>query len=277
MSGEVANLTLGKVAVAALQILSEAVEQQSSRREEFDWPHGAEERLAGQVLSWMEQFVGGSLGERRKELGLQMRAELMALLGEIEPQLAMALLCSLPGAERRGYTWSRLAVNLGVSDAQIATWEAEAQAQLGERVTERTPFLAYLKGQATAVGGPASEHIEQQALRVERLEQEEVSFSPKRSAEERFSQEQVGKMDAVAHADSLEDLVEMARSEASFDLRRYVGADIELRIRQAFHRVGVEELEQVAALFATEDRLAVTLIGARLQLELGGEEGRVHG
>lgn len=283
------ELEFGSVASSALQLLAEAVEQETTRR-------GASERQsesmqAGLVASWLEQFAGGPLWERRKELGLQLRAELMELLGGMEPQLATAMLCVLPGAERRGYTAERLAVSLGVAVGQIAAWESEAYTRLGELVSERTPLLAFLKGQAGEgssgrdgqqmyAGGASETGRSIEGLPLTVVSQKTlVSLADGRSEVAAplpvLPEREVSL--SVLSAEAVETLLQSARTEADFDLRRYVVASLELRIRQAFHRLGVDESAQVESLFSEGDRVAVALVGARMTLEMGGEEENTDG
>ncbi|ARU59982.1 hypothetical protein CBW65_02075 [Tumebacillus avium] len=283
------ELEFASVASSALQLLAEAVEQETTRR-------GASERQsesmhAGLVASWLEQFAGGPLWERRKELGLQLRAELMELLGGMEPQLATALLCVLPGAERRGYTAERLAVSLGVAVGQIAAWEGEAYTRLGELVSEWTPLLAFLKGQAGAGArgragqqmdsGDASEadrSVDGSSLAVVR-QKTLVSSEDGRSVEAAplaVLPDKEALLSALS-AEAVEALLQSAGAEADFDLRNYVAASLELRIRQAFHRFGVAASEQVESLFSESERVAVALVSARMTLEMGGEEEQADG
>ncbi|TCP58270.1 hypothetical protein EV586_102724 [Tumebacillus sp. BK434] len=285
------ELEFGRVAVEALQVLADAVEQDATRRGAGE--RQAESFLAGQVSAWLEQYAGAPLWERRKELGLQLRSELMDLLSGMEPQLATALLCGLPGAARRGYSAQRLAGSLGVEAVQIAAWEAQAYARLGELATERTPLLAFLQARV-GEGGEASYGAQTDSLEVST---QDTSHHAEGLQNSMVSQDGCGSHEAgrfvsdvtlatvrqaevspsALSAEAVAGLLKSARAEADFDLRTFVSAGLELRIRQAFHRFGRSEQEQVESLFSEEERAAVALIGARMTLEMNGEEETADG
>jgi hypothetical protein len=196
---------------------------------------GVSEERFSQMCNWVESYLGQSLQRPRPEiehvwlaLAKQMREELSSLLAELEPTHAMALLCHLPTAHQRGYSWQRLAGRLHVEEGQLLEWEGQAYVSLLERVGEQTPFLQFL-----------SQRIQEAEETAEQLQAK---------------------------------LIEQAAHDPSFDLRRYLLPSFELAIRQAYHRVGVNEGDRVLTLFAEEDRWLVELVGARIQLETTGVE-----
>jgi hypothetical protein len=68
--------------------------------------------------------------------------------------------------------------------------------------------------------------------------------------------------------------LEEARRNPDLDLRAHVSPALELKIRQAYHRLGLLERARVTALFSKEEAFAVALVGARMLLEMqGGREG----
>jgi transcriptional regulator with XRE-family HTH domain len=244
--------SFARVVTAALQLLSEAVEREWTSREAWLEQSAVPEPLARKIVAWLDTFGNGALFEQRKQAAKQLRGELAELLGALEPQMATALLCRLPGAKRRGYSQKRLAAGLGVEGEQVRKWEEDAYARLGELVSDRTPLLKFLQERVLEESGFCSGETgsRAEAAKAGRAEAELAMLAP----------------------GEFERLLMQAGSEADFDVRTYVGAARELVIRQALHREGVEAVEQVEALFSDAERLAVRLIAARMKLEMAGKE-----
>jgi hypothetical protein len=240
---------------ACAQLLSEGVEREWLSV--MEW-HG-QSRLSPEAFGAAVELVEGyvrvavvrDVGRHRTELrqmAKQVREEFGTLLEGMEARRSMALLCGLPQAERMGYSLKELAGQLGVGLADVQRWEEEAYRQVWERVSERTPFLAWVK----------------QAVGVEDGQVVSVAAGCEERVEEAGGRGPEGQ----------EGLLHEARWNAKFDLREYVGAELELLIRQAAHRVGVEAASRVKGLFSEKEGMAVELVLERMKLEMSEEEAR---
>ncbi|PWK13412.1 hypothetical protein [Tumebacillus permanentifrigoris] len=213
-----------------VQFLSEAIEREWRTLEERRFHSQLQGPRFDLVGNWLEQFAGHEIWSnahvRREEVlryARGVREELGVVLGQIEPPCAMAVLCGLPAAQSLGYAPARLAASLGVADAQVLAWEQAGYLQIRAVLSERTPLLAFLHAQA----------LEQQA-----------------------------EPEAAPVPETLERLLVEASTNPDFDLRRYVKPAVELRIRQWFHKWGMESE------YREEDRVAVALVQERMKLEL---------
>jgi hypothetical protein len=214
---------------------------------------GIGERLFSQVCIWIDLYSGQPLAGRFPEgregllaLAKQVRDELQLLLEGLEPVEAMVLLCHLPSANQRGYSWQRLASRLNVDGRQLQEWEQQGYLKLLERISEQTPFLLFLSRQVQLQTDEQAgvDELESEASPSDRQEQQRWEL-----------------------------LIAEASRDPYFDLRLHVSPALELAIRQAYHRAGAREREAVQTLFAKEDRWLVELVGARMSLERSGERG----
>jgi hypothetical protein len=248
-----------------LQVLTEAVWAERIEGEELKQRSGVEEPLFTLVCDGVERFAGqavlsGSIGPRGPLLWVakQAREELAALLGGLDPKHATALLCGLPGAARLGYASRRLASCIGEAEATVRGWEQQAYEQLVDRLSERTPlFFSVLKN--------ARERADLW---------EEIATSPVAEFPAAFASNATREHPpASAPSEHADDLLERAAVDPDFDLRQFIKPALELKIRQAFHRIGLSSPETVKSLFSPGEQRAVELVHRRLQLEMAvGEE-----
>lgn len=231
---------------ATMEWLTSGVHGEWRHAAQWQEQSGVAAELVTQLSTWIEAYVKQPILRPYPEiqdvwlaLAKQLREELLALLAELEPTQALVLLCGLPSATVRGYSWQRLAGRLHVNEEQLREWEGQAYAALLTRVGEQTPFLLYLSGRV----------------------QEGTSFTQPAEVREETAQHDP------------ETQIAEAGHNPEFDLRRHLSPQLELAIRQAYHRVGFEDLDLVKTFFAEEDRWLVELVGSRMRLELTSGEG----
>lgn len=220
-----------------VELFAEAVEQEWAHRERWIEQSAIGRAELTSCGAWLDAYEGESFWERRFELGMQLREELHCVLTAIRPELATALLCGIGGAKRRGYTEERLAASLEVPIEQIGAWRREAYAQIETALSEHTPLLSFLR--------------------------------------ERVAEDSGGRQRGEAQA--VCSLLQQAGQKPSFDLRQFVDARSELKIRQALHRAGLDAWEQVAATLPEQAEETVQLVRERMRLELGAGEVPTRG
>lgn len=253
---------------AAVQMLAELVDQDWRSLDEWRGQSAVQGPLFGQLCTWIERGAGQPIWRRfvelrqeQREVAGRVRDELFLLLGNLDPREAMVVLCRLPLARALGYSRERLSRQLGVSDAEMLAWEEQAFDKMGVALSPQVPMLWALRelveGATSSDNGTYASEMSQGGSSL--------------------AKDPLPSDGHLAPAFDPSPLLRAARHQPVFDLRAHMSPQLELAIRQAFHRMGLAERERVEGLFHEEDRLAVALVAERMKLELGdGKEVRTN-
>ncbi|HEU4965006.1 MAG TPA: hypothetical protein VFV52_14265 [Bacilli bacterium] len=123
---------------------------------------------------------------------------------------------------------------------------------------------------AIALGLMEEQVMEKESLAMESLQKIVTEETPLLHA---LLQEEQGLQTDVLTTENPSALLQAARLHPDFDLRAHMSPELELRIRQAYHRHGLQDRSLTTNLFTKEEHFAVALVGERMLLEThGGKE-----